>query len=114
MTNAKVKVSKEVAEAVEFQLTKRSSEELLKRKAKHDAGHGWFINRSAVLNELSFDQLAQALYVGYEVKKSPKEELASIYKYYKFEAYTTDMTAYADGIERAVSILGLKIEGVNV
>lgn len=112
MTNAKVKVSKEVAKAIEVLRSEGNTNEKILRVLASSI-YSWVGPKSSVLNTTPFDTVAKALYVGYEVEKSPEEELASIYKYYKFEAYTTDMTAYADGIERAITTLGLKIEGVN-
>lgn len=67
MTNAnKVKVSKEVAEAIERRLTELgdSREHFLERKAG-----GKFVGASAPLNTIAIGTLAQALYVGYEIEE---------------------------------------------
>ena len=109
----KVTVKREVAEAIEFQLMGRSAEEIVCSKATQLKGCGEFTNSSAVLNDISMETLVRALYVGYEVEKTPKQELVEIYRYYRKEAYSPDMTAYADGIARAVNTLGISIEGVN-
>lgn len=121
MTNAKkVKVSKEVAEAIEDVRSVNYTDFQIIRDIVEDEGKTAYGTKMPVLIKFAKystenqQTLILALANGYEVEKSPEEELASIYKYYKFEAYTTDMTAYADGIARAVSTLGLKIEGVNV
>ena len=116
----KIRVSHEVAEAIEFQLTRRSPEELLTRVIEHKEFGGSFVLRSKVLNALSISEIARILYVGYEVEETPEEKWSRRYK------QTVDCLAFpiADDvrdllekekrtIESMVRDFGLKIEGVN-
>ncbi|WP_427110868.1 hypothetical protein [Lysinibacillus xylanilyticus] len=115
MINAnKVKVSKEVAEAIERQLEIRlgSKEDLLRTKSTGVT----FVNKSAPLNDVSFDKLATCLYVGYEVEQTPAEKVAEHYhirsELFKRFGIGEDFGAMK-GIEFVAKTYGLKIEGVN-
>lgn len=116
MTNAnKVKVSKEVAEAIE---------ELLRRNGGNhgDALGGYLQTRKFTveklipLNTMHQHIAVQAIYFGYEVEQTPAEKVADQYRnlselFTKF-GYRSDLAAM-QGIEFVVEAYGLKIEGVN-
>ena len=62
------------------------------------------------LNELSLEDMAIALYVGYQVEESPEEKLLNLYGYY---IENSDNGIEEDVIETVLEILGIKIEGIN-
>ena len=70
------------------------------------------------LNELSYEQILQALYVGYEVEEKKKKKL-SIYfndlidKIGNNEDEDSFYYGYSLGIEKALEILEIEIEGIN-
>lgn len=74
----KVKVSREVAEAIERL-----------RKNGHDnnsfiEGHvkyGYELDENKCLNELDTETLARALLIGYEVEETPEEEILEVYNF---------------------------------
>ena len=100
----KVKVTKEVAQAIEVLRKNRTDEEILRVLADHN--NGWAGEKSKVLNTTPFDLVAKALYIGYEIDKSPEERVADYYdEYCGREARAAVRTVF--------SILGIKIEGVN-
>lgn len=117
MTNAnKVKVSKEVAKAIE---------ELISRNGGNhgDALGGYLQTRKFTteklipLNTMYQHVAVQAIYFGYEVEETPAEKVAKHYRnlselYEKF-GYDSDLAAMR-GIEFVAEAFGLKIEGVNV
>lgn len=98
----KVKVSREVAEAIERL-----------RKNGHDnnsfiEGHvkyGYELDENKCLNELDTETLARALLIGYEVEETPQERLKEYY----------DKTSVVERIVIAetLEILNIKVKGVN-
>lgn len=129
----KVKVTKEVAEALAGALAKFDGDkgELLQTHARTKTAPGinWhsylFAGTNAPLDDLSTDEMARALYVGYEIAKLPAEIIRA-----KFDVqhdihtdlYIDDKTetkefGYADGYMDAIKdfaeVYGIKIEGVN-
>lgn len=119
MTNVKVKVSKEVAEAIEALRNDGESDALILR-VMADPTNRWAGAKSSILNSTSFDLVAKALYVGYEVEKSPEELVAIEYKRLQreiFHADCYDMRLFyrrrADAIKYTLDTLGLKIPEVN-
>lgn len=109
----KVKVTKEVAQAIEaLRKEQRSDENILRVLA--DPNNGWAGEKSKVLNTTPFDLVAKALYIGYEIKKTPEEELAESYRFnYLIEGQDDENRAFANGIRYAVNTLGISIKGVN-
>ena len=112
-------------------LTKRQAEALenLKREGDLDdaidvvmfkiqRGKGWINNGLEALDELSHKDILQALYVGYEVEET-KEETLSIYfndlidKIGNNEDEDSFYYGYSLGIEKALEILEIEIEGIN-
>lgn len=72
------------------------------------------VERSAA-NTMSNDDFIAALYLGYEIEKTPHEKLREYYG--NLDRRPLAVTSYdwyeARGIERALAILGIKVEGVN-
>ena len=112
----KVRVTKEVAEAIEIVTISNTPAEIIKISALNGWG-GDEDDYAECLNssQLSLDTLIIALYIGYEIKKTPEEELAESYRFnYLIEGQDDENRAFANGIRYAVNTLGIKIEGVNV
>ena len=92
----KVKVTKEVADFIERQLSGRSRTEMVRRAAE-----------SGILT----DCLVQALYVGYEIVLSPEhQQVKDLYESYGGSPSAMERKG---GIVETLDALGIKIEGVN-
>lgn len=114
----KVKVTKEVAEAIEA-LRKQgdSDEEILRVLA--DPDDGWATPKTEILNDIPFITVVKAVVIGYEVEETPEEKIS---KYY-YEALERSNSQYSNvrhvayGDMRAVKYtldtLGISIKGVN-
>lgn len=65
------------------------------------------------LNDLSLDEMIRALYFGYEVVKTPEEQL--LYEFQQAEARygAHSGVVYRTGLQTAADILGHKVAGVN-
>ncbi|WP_339271503.1 hypothetical protein NYE54_08370 [Paenibacillus sp. FSL K6-1330] len=64
------------------------------------------------LNDLSMDDMIRAIYFGYEILRTPEEQL--LQEFEQAEArYGADSTAFKTGLQIAAGILGHKVEGVN-
>lgn len=123
----KVKVSREVADALEklinnalviFHGEQKTIEnaitELIIRNSLGSTYHG----ECSVLNNLSTYEFSKILIVGYEVEQTPEEKLLSWYQEQnniwgfhldgEVEARVT-----VQAIEKTLDILGIKIKGIN-
>ena len=131
MTNEKVVVTKEVAEAIEFLRNK----ETYNTDAKLIIGHAetlinaagtrnnWGGSKVSVLNEVSMDTFARAILNGYTVEKSPEEEVREYFTEIKRLAERAGKEAEYNaksefqsemlGVVTALNKLGIKIGGVN-
>ncbi|HEY4622672.1 MAG TPA: hypothetical protein VIH12_02370 [Solibacillus sp.] len=110
-----LKVSREVADAIE-KLSDLDASQIL---MAHAIEGGW-PQKTNALSELSMEQLATALIVGYEVEMTPHEEIAVIYKrHYPKSRVVPGSTekyfskGYVKGIKFTLGKLGITIEGVN-
>jgi len=72
----------------------------MKGSTKKWEGKNW-----SHLNYLSIPQMAQALYVGYEVEKTPKEKALGYYNFLPIEN--------KEVIKTFLEILEYKLEGIN-
>ena len=121
MINAnKVKVSKEVAEAIEQLRKSRDDDEILYQASSVILSVGRFKrkDKSAIvtLHEISPTKLARALINGYEIEQTPAEKVAEQYRNRKklFDKFGYDVDAGAmAGIEFVAEAYGLKIEGIG-
>jgi len=114
----KIKVSKEVAKAIEY--VKREGYDFNTILRVH-INRGWHTTFSTpLLHELSSEQLATALIVGYEVEMTPHEQIATIYNHHYSKFHHVEHKAekyfskgYVKGIRFTLEKLGITIEGVN-
>lgn len=116
----KVKISREVADAIEENLNYLPIEEIIKISIKN----GWrekSIGRHLNSKNIDLETLFKALYIGYEVEKAvektPKEELFEIYKkneYLTSVLHSKNYFGYVnEGIFLTLDTLGIKIKGIN-
>ncbi len=82
---------------------------IIKSHVEHS--DGW-IGKSEPLNDLNLDSLIRSLYIGYEVERTPEEELLKEYHFNKNHS-DSKWGYYADGIKAAIDILDITIEGIN-
>ena len=103
----KIKVSKEVGQALKLALENSDRENLLEM---HVGKLSWQLETYAALNELSNWKMAQILINGYEVEGKPEERLLEIYKFYK---KVSDDGIPEEVIEEVLDALNIKIKGIN-
>jgi len=114
MTNAnKVKVSKEVAEAIEFlksgtcqigPLCAFLDNEKVSSHPKH----------RKIFLELTKEEAIDAIFFGYEIEETQAEKVAEYYRTSKaYEKCCEYRRGKAEAVEFVVEAYGLKIEGVN-
>lgn len=123
----KIVLSKHVAVALGKALSNHlnNKEEVLKTHADISINKNgkWIGGNFQYLNELSLEQMAIALYVGYEVEETPEEKLLNVWQS-TWDEYNriTDFqnrpgggyeNGFAKGIEKAIDILGIQIKGIN-
>lgn len=131
----KVIIPREVAEAIESFLyynnyddSSKENKEFLKgflvykhHKVIH-LGDGWGgigDTKYAALNDISTYDLMRALVNGYEVEKTPEEQLRELYEEYIQDATSLDYDrntqgeAAASTMEQTLDILGIVIKGIN-
>ena len=123
----KVKVSKEVAEFMESFKTLGDvnwENALLEQHTEVIRDTDATIKEGAkCMLQYSTFEVAQMLVNGYEVEKSPEEQLSAIYNDEKAKLYVMqimhDPAKYANhksfmrGVETTLEALGIKIEGIN-
>lgn len=64
------------------------------------------------LNDLSMDEMIRAIYFGYEIARTPEEQL--LQEFEQAEArYGSESVAFKTGLQIAAEILGHKVQGVN-
>lgn len=102
MTVEKVKVTKEVAEA----LAKTEYNFISVGATLRVHAVNGLTGTYAPLQALDIEKLAKALLIGYEIEKSPEEKVREYY-----EALTGSCDRYA--VQCTLDFLGIKIEGVN-
>lgn len=121
----KVKVGKEVADCIDWFRTENGVEwenNVLLSLAQSELDGHTFPKIEPLLQYSTFE-VAQMLINGYEVEKSPEEQLSAIYNDEKAKLYVTqimqDPAKYANhksfmrGVETTLEVLGIKIEGIN-
>lgn len=105
----KLKVSREVADAIEC--VKRECYGFDNAMNIH-IKNGWTSEEKMPLSQITAEQLATALIVGYEVETTPHEVIAK-----EYIELLTDTSYYgdgfADGIEFTLNTLGITVKGVN-
>lgn len=122
MTNAKVKVSKEVAEAIEDVRSVNYTDFQIIQDIVEDEGKTAYGTKMPVLIKFAKystenqQTLFLALANGYEVEKTPEEMVAEQYRSRQrmYDKFGNDEDYGAmEGIEFVAEAYGLKIEGVN-
>jgi hypothetical protein len=114
----KATLTREQVEAINHWLTNYAGgkESLI----KHHIADGKWVDGTEALNGMPLDMLISALYVGYEIEKSPEEKLADYYKqaltnfrlasdWEEKEKYRWELF----GINATLDILGINLKGVN-
>jgi hypothetical protein len=104
----KVKLQKEVAEALEFAKSKVSKEDIV----RWHVDHIWTDDEKP-LQSLSLDHLITALYVGYELEVSPEEKVKEYFlNHLKLEDQVYH-NGVLNGILKTLELLNIKLKGVN-
>lgn len=111
MIDAKVKVSKEVAEAIEF-LRNDYNYGFAEFMQVRSNGKFCSIRKAFPLNDIPVERLAIALINGYEIEQTPDEMVAELFNDISTEPSRYD-AGYCAGILFVLEAYGLKIEGVN-
>ena len=113
----KLKVSREVADALNHMPVGLSTSEILKLHANNP--YGWY-NESKPLMDLKLEELATALIVGYEVEMTPHERIAYEYNYHQERAKEEKSgrekwvgKGYVRGVQRTLKNLNITVKGVN-
>ena len=113
----KLKVSREVADAIEC--VKRECYGFNATMNIH-IKNGWTSEEKMPLSQLTAEQLATALIVGYEVEKTPHEKIAVIYKHHYPKSRDGSGSTqkyfskgYVKGIKFTLEKLGITVKGVN-
>lgn len=119
MNNAKVTVTKEVAEALAIHAKSGVSVRTMLRHNVHGDLYGVY----APLQTMHVEELAKALLIGYTVEKSPEDKVREYYdrckSTYTYTSCGGSMVAASFkngqmvGASITLDILGIKIEGVN-
>lgn len=112
----KLKVSREVADAIERVKINFSFEEIIASQIKTNRkGAPKWTGYFKPLNNLSAEKLAKALIVGYEVEMTPHEVIAA--EYADRRKSVTVKLGFNEGvmigIKFTLNTLGITIEGVN-
>lgn len=121
----KVKVSKVQAAAIENWLNEYgvNHEKPKERMLKSHCGNGEWCDGAESLNDLSVEDMAKALYIGYEVEETPEDKLLEKFGKGRVEAVAAELRkdseeksfcmGYGAGIVDALDTLGIKIKGIN-
>ena len=114
----KLKVSREVADAIEAARKSMSDEALLTYHAEEivTSESFWVAKEIAALNQLSPYQLATALLVGYEVEMTSHEAIATEYIASQQDWVNDNCLhskGFVEGIEFTLNTLGITVKGVN-
>jgi hypothetical protein len=78
---------------------------------KHHILNGEWIDETSALNGMPLDTLISALYVGYDIEKSPEERLKDYFNELNPAIDTECITRIA--IKKTLEILKMKVCGVN-
>lgn len=111
----KLKVNKNVKEALDSILSRDRKEYpfeyILEVQATHKSwkGESW-----KYLKELSVAEMAQALYVGYELERTKEDVIKDVYILHStYSPLSIYSQGYKDAVENVLYILGIEIEGIG-
>ena len=106
----KVTVSKEVAEAIEvLRKVGKTDEEIARVLA--NPNDRWLTAELQALNEAPLVDVIKALFIGYEVEKTPEEIIRAGYE--ELCDYEPIDRACKDSVRFVLDTLGISIKGVN-
>lgn len=103
----KIKVSKDIDNAIKLYLKYKNEESMLKERAK---GDGFIGKDFKILNELSVLDLANVLINGYEIELTNEEKLLKLYKQYSTCEMIDEET---DVVLKVLKLLKVEIKGIN-
>ncbi|SCY99219.1 MULTISPECIES: hypothetical protein [unclassified Lysinibacillus] len=103
----KVKISREVAEALQTVLPNGNISGCIEKHVR-----GWDYEPKLPLNKLSTEEFARCCLIGYEIEETPEEQLASVYQRNKGSLILTN-EGLAEGIKFTLEMLNIKIKGIN-
>jgi hypothetical protein len=120
---SKVVITQEQKEVLLYILNIYSSEDIVR---KHASANNFWLNQNwselinvECLNQLSVDEVIKALYVGYEVIKTPQETLLECHNGYldhsqrEYSFNVDEKRGFRIGIAVACFVLGEKIAGIT-
>lgn len=112
----KVKVSREVADAVEYEIQRLKdcttlSTKAIKNLILHDSINHSHRGGAKALNGIPTFDLAEILINGYEVEKTPEEKL--LQEYLTGLLVGSGHRTYANAIKFTLDTLGIEIKGIN-
>lgn len=116
----KVMVTKEQAEVIRKKIAKFGRQMTLTNHAHgfSDLGdlkreYAW-VGESAVLNDLSVDEMARALYIGYEVEETTEEKIRTYFAEALSDCHRNNISLGRVQAIRFVAVaLGIKLEEVS-
>lgn len=114
----KVKVSKEVAEAIEWYEKECEKNGVMRWEDELIYCHShvndeWLNERVKPLAKLSSFELASILVLGYEIELTPEEMILKEYNC-RFDALDKNERWFCDGVLFVLKTLNIEIKGVNV
>ncbi|MGY3188740.1 hypothetical protein [Lysinibacillus sp. TE18511] len=105
---AKVKVTEEVANGIE--LIKKSLMTVGTLASTLDGEWKLHGTVSVVMHELTKEEALSAIFYGYEIERSPEEQIKDMYESY---GYSPSAVERKGGIIDTLNVLGIHIEGVT-
>lgn len=112
----KVILPREVARAIERLKGFGDDADMVETHVKNP--NGWVAD--PILNGLPLETFISALYIGYEIEKSPEDNLRDYFEKVKDDRRFSGIypaqrfrDGKMEGIHATLNILGIKIEGVN-
>lgn len=114
----KIKLTRKQAKAIEALIGESHLESAISLTLyKFREQKKWNREELLSLNELSYEQILQALYVGYEVEETKEERLFTLFKEVEEKSMLGDednyFYGYCSGIKETLKILKIKIKGIN-
>ncbi|MNC04936.1 hypothetical protein D3C75_523880 [compost metagenome] len=110
----KVKLTKNQISHLEILGNRYSPKEIIEMHLNHSED---ITRMSGGVSTIGFNDLAKALYIGYEQKKSPEQEVLDMFQKglsIQDKALQTRINgAYQLGIQNTLMVLGITIEGIN-
>jgi hypothetical protein len=108
-----ITLKKHIAGAIDSVMMNNSKEEII---VEHANGNNEWTGEWSPLNALSLDSLIRAVYIGYEVEKTPEEKVKELYDNYgpNSQGHQVNMDERVQmGIKLALKSIGMKVEGIT-